>query len=316
MKRTYTIIFVLLLAFILFTVGCTMKKPEKKSENILKAKVVFAMGKVYILRGDTPGKVEVKIDTQILPDDVIITGKNSSVNIVVAKRGVLKIQESSSVAFKELINIDDENNRSKLKVTLGKMVLSLQKLKKESAFEVETPTAVAGVRGTSFMVEVEREEKSAFPFFAKVTKDEKTTTKIAVLSGEVELANAANKEETITVSSLNEVSLKDDDFKNAKTESLTRSSLKDFTVLKEFSEVEEIGSADISEEIKNAQIKIDDSIKKELKTKTKVQTREENVKEKEEAVEKKIETEKEAIDKDKASEKPTEEKYIDKEENW
>lgn len=45
---------------------------------------------------------------------------------------------------------DPQKKSMRVKLALGKILLNLEKLPEESSFEVETPTAIASVRGTQF----------------------------------------------------------------------------------------------------------------------------------------------------------------------
>ncbi|MBU1076988.1 MAG: FecR domain-containing protein [Spirochaetes bacterium] len=309
---------VMLVAASMAFISCSQKDEELNvSENILKAKVTLVKGSAYILREDDPAKIRVKIGKRILPNDVIITGKNSAVNIVIADRGLFKIKQNSNVSLKDLIRVDGDNNKARIKVTAGKIVLGLQKLKRGSSFEVETPTAVAGVRGTSFMVSVNQKDTSAFPYFVKLKKKEEVVTKIAVLTGKVELINPKNNSQKLMISSLKEATLNNDDFRNIKVERITRISLDEISSIKDYSEIKELKLREISEEIKKAEPRIEDVMKSDLKTKAEVKSGKEDLSKTEEAIEKqKIEAKKEAIKKLKSSTKKSEGKYLDDESGW
>ncbi len=287
------------------------------SENVLKAKVTLVIGNAYILRDDNPTKIKMKIGDRILPNDVIITGKKSAVNIVLANRGIFKIKENSNVSLKNLVNIDDENNKATIKITAGKIIIGLQKLKKESTFEVETPTAVAGVRGTTFMVSVDKKETSAFPYFVKVKKKEDIVTKIAVLTGSVELINPKNNADNKMISALRQATLQNDDFKNVKIEKITRLSLNEISAIKDYSEIKKLKLAEISEEIKQAEPEVEELMKSELKTKSAIKSEVEDLSQTEKAIEaQKIEAKKEAIKKMKSTGKKSEGKYLEDDQGW
>ncbi len=301
----------------IYLTGCGKQEEVKVSENIQKAKVTLVIGKAYILRDDNPGKIRIKTGMRVLPSDVIITGKKSCVNVVIVKRGIFKIKQNSNVSLRNLIKVDDDNNVTKIKVTAGRIVLGLQKLKKGSSFEVETPTAVAGVRGTSFMVTVKQKETSAFPYFVKVKKKEDVVTKIAVLTGSVELINLKNKQQSLMISSLKEATLNNDDFKNIKVERITMVSLDEISSIKDLSEIKELKLKEISEEIEKAKPEIEEIMKSELKTKTDVKSGMEDLSKTEKEIEaQKIKAKKEAIKKMKTSAEKSEGKYLDDETGW
>jgi len=304
-----------LITLLVFGMGCS-KKTSTITDKILEAKVTFVKGVVYVLREDSPEKVVLKVKDRILPNDVIITGPNSAVNVVIAKRGLFKVKENSSVSLKDLMKVDEENNIAKVKISAGKIILGLKKLKKNSVFEVETPTAVAGVRGTTFMVSVERKERSAFPYFVKVQKGENVITKVAVLSGKVELINPKNTKESYAITALKQATLKNDDFKNIKIEKITRLALDEISAIKDFSEIKELKLKEISEEIEESDNAMQELLKSELENKAKIREQQENLKSTEKSLEvQKIEAKKEAIKKMK-TEKKSESKYLEDEQGW
>ena len=237
--------------------------------------------------------------------------KDSTVNVVIVDRGVFKIQQNSNVSFKNLLIINKDNNVAKLKVTAGQIVLGLEKLKKDSTFEVETPTAVAGVRGTSFMVSVSQKQSSAFPYFVKVSKQSDVVTKVAVLTGSVQLSNPADKSQTLMINSLKQATLVNDDFKDVKIENITRLSVDEISVIKEFSEIKELKLKEISDEMQKVEPKVEEIMKSELKTKSELKSKNENMNQTENAVDQQnIKAKKENVQKLKTSNKKSEGKYL------
>lgn len=82
----------------------------------------------------------------------------------------------------EVLIADASQNSMNIKVANGNVILNLQKLPKESTFKVETPTAIASVRGTQFWGRVD------------LQKAENPVTTFAVREGTVEiLAKSLNK---------------------------------------------------------------------------------------------------------------------------
>ncbi len=319
MKLTKTLrlcVLLLMAVSVVYFAGCSKQDMTMDvAENVLKAKVTLVIGKAYILRDDRPAKIKIKKGLRILPNDVIITGKESGVNIVIVDRGIFKIKENSNVSLKNLTKVDDANNAVIIKVTAGKIVLGLQKLRKNSTFEVETPTAVAGVRGTSFMVTVDEKETSAFPYFVKVQKKENLVTKIAVLTGKVELINPKNASDNRIISSLKLATLKNDDFKNLKIEKITMIALNEIDSIKDMSEIKKLKLQEISEEIKSTGPAVEELMKSELKTKAAIKSKVEDLSQAEKAIED-IKAKKEAIKKMKRSGRKSEGKYLEDEQGW
>lgn len=309
-KRTSWIVF--MAAALLFYAGCARQGTKQEPAGVLKAKVSMVIGSAYILRSTSPERIRVKLNDTIMPEDVVITAARSSVNVVIPKRGVFKIKENSNILFSSLLMVDDENNSAKIKVMAGKMILGLEKLKKDSAFEVETPTAVAGVRGTSFMVSVQQKENRAFPYFVKIARKDDVVTKIAVLTGSVELTDPKGASPSTMISSLKEATLINDDFKNLKVENITKISLDEIAMIKDFSEIRELKMKEITEEIRKAEPQIEEMMKAELKAKGAVKSSAEDLSGTEKELEKEnLDVKKDAIRKMKSDGKKTEGKYLD-----
>ncbi|MBN1898971.1 MAG: FecR domain-containing protein [Spirochaetes bacterium] len=306
-KRS-SIILIAVLSFSMILLTCGKKDATMK---ILDAKVTLVLGQAFILRDDTPEKVKLDIGTRLKPSDVILTGRNGSVNVVIADRGVFKIKNNSRVSFQDLLVVDDENNVARIKVAAGKVVLGLKKLQKDSVFEVQTPTAVAGVRGTSFVVSVQKQESAAFPYFVKVSKKEAVITKIGVLTGSVEIINPKNTSQKVMVNSLKEATLINDDFDKIKIEKITRLTLDEIKEIKELSEIRELKLKEISDEITSVEPEVEEVMKSELKTRSDIKSREEDLRKTEQELEnEKIKAQKESIQKIKKIKKDSG-KYLD-----
>ncbi len=307
--------FVLVIAAGLFIIGCSKSDVTTESKNILKAKVTLVMGSAYVLRENEPSKIALKMGDILKPSDVVITGNDGSVNIIIANTGVLKIKRNSNVSLKDLL-VQKEGATARLSVSAGRVILGLKKLQKKSSFEVETPTAVAGVRGTTFMVSVENEDSHAFPYFVNVNKKKKLVTKIAVLTGKVELINPNNSKQSYMITTLKEATLNNDDFKNVKIEKITRLSINEIESIKEFSEIKELKLKEIQEEIQEVAPEVESEMNADIKSKAAIKSQSEDLSKTEKMLEEqKIEAKKKAIKTMKSDKsKKSEGKYLEDEE--
>ncbi len=244
-------ILVPVLAFVLaFSFGCANKASETANAKLMKATVSLVIGNVSLLRDGSASPVKVKPNMQILPADMVITGANSKMNIVLEKSGVIQIGANSKVILSSLFVNDEGATEQKLSVKAGQVILGLKKLQKDSSFNVETPTAVAGVRGTSFMVNVQNsEENNAFPFFVKLENQKNVTTKVAVLSGAVELLDGKDDGKSVMITQLKQAILEGADFENIKLMNIDRLTLDQLNELRGFAEISKLKMNDITEEI-------------------------------------------------------------------
>jgi len=85
------------------------------------------------------------------------TGSWALLNLDGGKTATVEVKENTQLLLSELKKNDSSDVKDTLlDVAIGKILIKVQKLRKESSkFEVKTPTSIVGVRGTVFAVEVE-----------------------------------------------------------------------------------------------------------------------------------------------------------------
>ncbi len=138
-------IFIFILVFCFF--GILLHAQDKANFG----KIDFLIGKVSVkqISGKTVGA---KLNMKIYVGDKVQTAKNSSAQVVIGKNIKVRIAANSEFELKK-DEINQANERDTvLGLNFGKIWASVNKLKKDEKFSVETPTAVAGVRGTIFVV--------------------------------------------------------------------------------------------------------------------------------------------------------------------
>ena len=146
-KRTCIVLLAMLVAFPLFSA----------SDKVNFGKIDFILGNVSVKK--LSGKTEkAKLNMKIYTGDKVITAQNSSAQIILGKNIKVRMAANSEFEVKK-----DEMNKANQRETvlglnIGKIWASIGKLKKDEKFAVETPTAVAGVRGT--ILAVKRTEES------------------------------------------------------------------------------------------------------------------------------------------------------------
>jgi hypothetical protein len=155
---------------------------EKMNKNILgivfAGLLLIASASVSLYAQESIGKVvsldgivEAKLDensqwralnkkSDIYEKDTIKTGENSKVDIFFVDETNVSIGPETTIKIEKLVCSPAQNHREgKMNVVMGKARFNVGKLfSKDSSFEVRTPTAVAGVKGTSFIVNVTSEQ--------------------------------------------------------------------------------------------------------------------------------------------------------------
>lgn len=141
MKNSIAIAIVL---SVLVAVNC---KKEQQASNEAKGYIVFLKGDVWV------NEKEAKLRQQVKQSDFIKTGKKAAASIQFAESAVVKLKASTSLEISRLVMGDDKpeiNLTQKSGSTFNKIV------KGKANYNLSTPTAVAGVRGTSFSVKVSK----------------------------------------------------------------------------------------------------------------------------------------------------------------
>lgn len=126
-------------------------------------KFTYVEGKVDVLRGGTPPAITAKVTDNVFQGDIVRTKSNSKAELVMRDNTVVRIGQRSRIDISEYLS-DDKNYKSSIKLQRGqvKAVVDKNVSKRISLspdanrFEIQTPNAVAGVRGTEFFVAYEQ----------------------------------------------------------------------------------------------------------------------------------------------------------------
>lgn len=165
MKRLI-ILFVFL--SLLFTY-CGKTLPPNQRYVITK----FLIGEVFTKQTEKDQWQKLTIGKRLSIHNLIQTKENSQCDIQLMQTGTIRIKGNTTIQLSDLF-YDKKTGieKTKLKMKNGTVLVKIKKLlkeKKDSEFNMETPTTVVGVRGTEFLV----------------SANEKNDTHIAVNTGKV-----------------------------------------------------------------------------------------------------------------------------------
>jgi outer membrane protein assembly factor BamB len=174
-----------LIFFLLF--GCEKKKEKEETIEaveeepqaeeaeeasvLLEGYITYLSGIVSINRGAQWEPCD--IDDFVGVEDRIKTEVESSCEVQFTDIGIIRIQESSEIVMRQ-IYLKEQKNSVDVNLVNGDLLCKVSKLSKGETFQVATDTTLAGVRGTEFMVQVQKGKK----------------TKVAVSTGEVSVVPA------------------------------------------------------------------------------------------------------------------------------
>jgi hypothetical protein len=145
MKRKVLAFWLLLLCF--FPPPCVESAGEKEAAL---GKMERLKGEVSVLRQDG---CEVKGESGLAlhAGDQITTGKGAEVHFILPPGRQFRLGPESQVSIDELSASEEEDQSPVLRLALGFLRSKIEKLTgKPVAFELHTPTAVLGLRGTEF----------------------------------------------------------------------------------------------------------------------------------------------------------------------
>ncbi|OGX55033.1 MAG: hypothetical protein A2447_10900 [Omnitrophica WOR_2 bacterium RIFOXYC2_FULL_38_12] len=126
------------------------------------AEVVYLEGRVQLQSSTDIEWTPLAKGMQVEIGDSIRTARNSFVDIALdkAKLNTIRIDQKSMV----VLNSDTSGAFDRLDLTKGKVIANLEDLKSGMNFEVNTPSAIAGVRGSSYSVYVEKDSDEVLAF--------------------------------------------------------------------------------------------------------------------------------------------------------
>ncbi|MBF0569200.1 MAG: FecR domain-containing protein [Candidatus Omnitrophica bacterium] len=129
-----------------------------------RARIVRLQGHVTIERGSET--MDASVGALLNPKDKIITSEGAFVEVAYDDilKDVMRIGANSRVVF--------ESARIEKKTTLfmdkGEIKLKLDSLEKGSAFNIRTPVAIAGVRGTAFGIQLNDKEAQITDYESRI----------------------------------------------------------------------------------------------------------------------------------------------------
>ena len=174
--RECRVVFLSILIALLFLVGCARKPPEVKRLPAF-AHLTYVKGGVTVTRA---GRGFPGTDTTALSElDVVETGPTAKAEVAFDSLTYARLDEETRVRLDSLyLDPHSGNRRVHLNLVSGEALSKVSALAGKSTYEVESPTAVMAVRGTKFLVGVDKNQE----------------TKVVVLEGKVGVRRPKRKE--------------------------------------------------------------------------------------------------------------------------
>lgn len=173
-------------AAVALILGCSKAKVDEY------AIITFMIGEV------TKNSASAEIGDIIKEKDLIQTGAGSFCDIKIGG-SIIRIKEKSKLVVSSLLR-KGELESTELGMDVGKMMCKPKKLLKSENFTIKTPTAVAGVRGTSFTVEADAAKTTRIKVFDGSVKVVKRVKQLETSTEKIlEAATAVSKEEKVVI---------------------------------------------------------------------------------------------------------------------
>lgn len=136
---------------------------QEETESLTRQVEILSLdGTASILRAGSGEWITAVEGDILMSGDTLQTGPMSSVELNFdgsAQTAVVKVSENAELVFSKLSQ--DKATDAKetlLDLAIGSILIKASKLEAESKFEVNTPTSIVGVRGTTFEVRVSAAE--------------------------------------------------------------------------------------------------------------------------------------------------------------
>jgi hypothetical protein len=162
MFKSLKIISVFLLLFLIFL-------PSLALAQTSVGKFTFVQGRVDVLRQPAPRAMPVNMGDNVFVGDIIRAKSKSKAEITFTDGNIVRVAPNTRIEISEYM-FDEAKGKGILNLSRGKVQAIIQeKIAKRIAtfgeanrFEIHTPTAILGVRGTNFIVAYQRNLSSVF----------------------------------------------------------------------------------------------------------------------------------------------------------
>lgn len=156
---------------LLIAAACSKQDGQMKESPVAVARVTFLKGEAYVLRNAESTRLEV--GTALQQGDKLQTKADSQLEVFLKGQGIVRLGENSELALSVM-----DPNKTEVGLGSGTGAFFLKKVDRNGEFKVQAPTAVAGVRGTTFLVSV----------------PQAGVTRVALYDGAIALNNDKGKE--------------------------------------------------------------------------------------------------------------------------
>ena len=187
----------------------TLHNPDYKSEKPVLANPVFErrvqamQGVVTYVEGDAMlipkgGKAKQKLvpNTIVYPGDVVQTMASGRVEMIVNRETVVRLKENTRMSIDAFRDMGNSTGRTKMGFSIGSVWTKMKQFRDQlSRFELELPTAIAGVHGTVYEATVDKDSSSEVKVYTgEVAVKNNPAVKAAPAGGAAEVSGPGEVE--------------------------------------------------------------------------------------------------------------------------
>ncbi len=187
-QRRKSISILLVIAIILTSLTANFAVSASDDQERV-AVIIDLSGDVRISKSGGEKTFEAKKNTNLTHGDRIITGRDSWAKLSLDGNKEIKIDEKSYISLSELTYDKEKGEKTGIKLFVGKLWTSIKKkLGKDDEFNISTPNAVMGARGTKFSVSYDAvgQPTDTTGFEGQGEKTNGSKSKLVVLEGVVQ----------------------------------------------------------------------------------------------------------------------------------
>jgi len=149
----------LFLITVFFLAGCQQAKQEQPAppsqpvmpSGRVEARLTYLEGSVSFTRDKA--RLPAELDMALLSGDTVETGKDAQAEVTFDDSSTLDLDPETRFGISELAKDSASGQRTvKTNLLSGELQARIAKLAQNSTFEIESPTSVAAVRGTEFIM--------------------------------------------------------------------------------------------------------------------------------------------------------------------
>lgn len=137
-----------------FAIGLALSFAHVVSaQNEISGTMMVVKGDVKVTSAKSGKTDPAKVGTKVYSGDTIASAADSRAKIVMSDKNVINISPDSKITIEKYENSEKGGRNVELKVDYGKVRASVEQKYdgEKNKFNIRTPTAVAGVRGTDFV---------------------------------------------------------------------------------------------------------------------------------------------------------------------